>query len=457
MSGSILRFLFFIIVALWSVPALAIERPKPAPEFKEYKGLKSLFLSPVLRAQQMPSTRPSETDETNILKHPNINHITTRKNTMTLCQDVAPYSHKSWAHRAGRVARIAAAHGADHIEEIRIQPRFSGLKGPVLSIMRKDLENALVHNIGSSAEIFHNAKQTAPDHTACANRFSWETDTEYRAHIDLIDSDKSPLYRIDGITRARAHMGQNFMGSLGIKVPISHNLNKDEDLLTVDDTQSVGQYDIAYASQPMSLGHLSMHGFFTLKPDLYLAGHAGYLEEKFIGIGGEILYRPHTKPWAIGFDLWRTAKRDAVKEGQLSFHNNNTQTSAFINGWYEMPRTPVTLGLSIGRFLDGDFGGEIKTIYKPKSGWSAEMFARYSNEFDTSLDNNQTTNATIGLRLSAPLESLHLHPENSRATIEVAPFRKDKRQRIHNEYPLYDLTDPWSTHNLHRYWDEFTQ
>ena len=213
-----MRFSFIICaILLWPSITGAVTVPKKSPEFKSYRGISSLFLSPQKKAAQILKVRPNKTNETQILRHDEINSINEDESALTLCHDVNPHSHRSWANQAGRAARIVSKHGGKNIEDIRIQPQFSGLKGPTLSIMRKDLENLLVHKNGSPAEIFHNSKQASQDRAVCANRFKIETDTEYRVQYDFFDSDKAPLYRIQNIGHARAHLGRNFMGSLGVK------------------------------------------------------------------------------------------------------------------------------------------------------------------------------------------------------------------------------------------------
>lgn len=354
----------------------------------------------------------------------------------------------------GRASRIISNNANKDIETIIIQPRYSGLRGPSLSLMRNDIERTMRDNAGSPAEIFHNVKRAQNKKDICQNRFSFEYDIELKTQVDLRDSDKSPLYRSYGVVNTRMHMARNFMGSLGIRVPIAQNLDKEiTDFIRFDRDDLIGADVVGFAQQPINIEHATLNGFFTPTPDVYIGAQAGLIDERFIGFGGELLYRPFDKPWAIGFDLWGTARRSSFEGNGFTWDSNNRHVSAFINGYYDFQNRPYNLGLSLGRFIDGDYGGELTAAYKPKAGWRLEGFARYSDEANRTLDNS-TTHMETGLRLTIPLEQLRGVPANSRATFEESPFGRDKRQRVDNQYPLYTLTDPWSSANIYQNWND---
>ena len=348
----------------------------------------------------------------------------------------------------------AAAHP---IENIVIQPHYSGLRGPSLSLIRKDLEKAMRDNTASHAEIFHNAVIKNHTRVACKTPLTLDYDIEIKSHIDLVDSDKAPLYRTYSVINARTGLGQNLMGSLGIRIPFKHNLGREtSDLIRFDRTDMIGSDVIGFAEQPINIEHATLNGFFTPAPNLYLGAQAGLIDERFIGFGGELLYRPHTKPWAIGFDLWGTARRSSFEGNGFTWDPKNKHVSAFVNTYYDFQNKPFNIGLSVGRFIDGDYGGELTAAYKPKPAWRFEGFARYSNAANRTL-NNGTTHMEAGLRITMPLEQLKSAPLNSRASIELSPIGRDKRQRVDNQYPLYTLTDPWSSANIYQYWNDITK
>ncbi len=375
---------------------------------------------------------------------------------MSECIETLPYNHSPLIEDINIRAREMANTIDAAQETLSFQPHFSGLKGPKLTIMRRDLERALIHNRGSAQEIYHNAAMSPATPSACNKALKTSWDIELRHHIDVFESDRSPLSRSNLIVNNRLNFGGYFLGTSSINTPLYDNLERDNDLRILNRTDPIRQDVLGFAWQGLNIERLMLSGFATPKPNLYIAGHAGYLEEMFFGLGGELLYRPNNSPFAIGMEAWGTMKRTPYLGSWTTLDDDNTQTSALLNLWYDMPTTPLTFGLSGGRFLDGDYGGMAKAVYKPAQGWSIEGYATYSNEREQQLDGD-TSHMIAGLRLTMPLGQFKGLPDNSHQTIDIAPFARDKGQRIDNAYPLYDLTDPWHTKNIYRDWNRITK
>src|SRR5258708_3905774 len=70
--------------------------------------------------------------------------------------------------------------------------------------------------------------------------------------------------------------------------------------------------DIANYLKKEKIGfeNVSTSYFFKLAPEIYGRVSGGYLEQMFAGVGGELLYRPFGKRWAIGVDLWTVRQRE---------------------------------------------------------------------------------------------------------------------------------------------------
>ena len=131
-------------------------------------------------------------------------------------------------------------------------------------------------------------------------------------------------------------------------------------------------------------------------------------------------------------------------------------TSALLNIHYDIPTTDYTIGFGGGRYLDGDIGIEARGIYRPSQGWQIEGFATVSSENDKTY-NNKNTNLFAGLKVTMPLGQFKGLPNNSRQTFDFKPLARDKGQRINNPYPLYDITDPWQTRELYKYWNRVVE
>jgi hypothetical protein len=439
-----------------SLSSFAHAKGQPLASIQQnFKGL-SHYVFDQEKIIHLTPSRPTSTNIAKIEIDSGLTNILVDDQNITGCLHTNPYDHQSVTKQFGRGARVVANNSASPIEALSAQPYFSGLKGPKLTIMRKDLERALINQSGSASEIFHNALIESPTRTACDTSMTYNWDIELNHHIDVYDSDKAPLIRSDIILNNRLHFGGYFLGTVSTRHNLYDNLDNEPDLRILSRPDPLRQDVLGFAWQGLNLNRAMISGFATPIPDLYLAGHAGYLEEMFFGIGGEFLYRPYDSALSIGGELWSTSKRVPYLGGVTTLDDDNRQTSALLNLWYDAPFHPYAIGLSAGQFLGGDTGGQLRARYTPKPGWIVEGYGTYSNESDQSLDNDEDTDFEAGLRLTMPLGNLKILPSNSRQTFDIKPFARDKGQRLNNPYPLYDLTDPWQAKNLYRYWDDIT-
>ena len=454
--GRFLSLIAFLTIGFSFSASAAEERPLPSV-VSEFKGIKNfLFDDPISKPFLMPS-RPQYTDAPAMSRHSDISTVQEDGKNLNACLETLPYDHHSMIERVGQAARVMVNHTAAPIEQFTIQPFFSGLKGPKLTLMRRDLERALVYHQGSANEIYHNSVITSdPRAILCRTKDRFQWDAEIRTHIDVFESNHAPLYRSDLILNGRIHLTRHFMGSLGLRNRLHDNLIDDPNLRILDRFDPIRQDVFGYAQNRQGIDHAMISGFATPAPDFYIAGHGGFLEEMFFGLGGEVLYRPYDSVLAIGAEAWATTKRIPFDGAWNTLDNGNRQTSALLNLWYDMPRYPLQFGASYGQFLDGDVGGQFKARYTPAPGWQIEGFATLTNQDDRTLDNNDDTKLFAGLKLTMPLGNLAALPDNSRMSVDFKPFARDKGQRIETPYSLYDLTDPWHTNTIYRYWDDLT-
>ena len=110
------------------------------------------------------------------------------------------------------------------------------------------------------------------------------------------------------------------------------------------------------------LRKMALDYIFPINSDITAKVSAGYLEWMFGGIGGEVLYMPDDKPWALGADLYWLKQREY--DQKFSFLDYETIT-AFANFYYDLPFYDLRFRARIGRFLAKDVGinFEISKLY----------------------------------------------------------------------------------------------
>src|SRR6185295_1740031 len=93
--------------------------------------------------------------------------------------------------------------------------------------------------------------------------------------------------------------------------------------------------------------------YFKLSPVIYGRVSAGYLEWMYAGFGGEVLYRPFGRRWALGADLWGVRQRDF--DGLFSLRNYQTITG-HVTAYYALPWHDIHVAASAGQYLARDKG-----------------------------------------------------------------------------------------------------
>ena len=101
---------------------------------------------------------------------------------------------------------------------------------------------------------------------------------------------------------------------------------------------------------------MSLDYFFNINSDINAKLSFGYLEWMFGGIGGQILYKPQNKNWALGIDSYWVKQREFNQK--FSFREYDTVTG-FLSFYYDIPFFDMRLKTSIGKFLGKDKGIDI--------------------------------------------------------------------------------------------------
>lgn len=101
---------------------------------------------------------------------------------------------------------------------------------------------------------------------------------------------------------------------------------------------------------------MSLDYFTSLHRDIYAKLSIGYLEWMFGGIGGQVLYKPENKNWALGIDTFWVKQREF--DQKFSFRDYETITG-FLSFYYDIPFYKMRLKTSAGRFLGKDKGIDI--------------------------------------------------------------------------------------------------
>ena len=195
-------------------------------------------------------------------------------------------------------------------------------------------------------------------------------------------------------------------------------------------------------SDKYHLKRMQFNYFGSLSSNIYTKISAGIFEEMFGGVGGEVLYRPFAKNYAIGAEIWRVKQREYNM--LFSFRNYET-TTGHINLYYTEPRSQVTVALKGGRFLaedsglNFDFSRRFKTGLRIGAFFSLTDISKY--EFgEGSFDK--------GFYFSVPIDTFLNKYQKRNLGWGLRPLTRDGAAFLNHSYYLWGMTEAGSKMNL---------
>jgi len=187
-------------------------------------------------------------------------------------------------------------------------------------------------------------------------------------------------------------------------------------------------------SSRLTMPNLQLTTTRRLGADLYGMAYAGMLESMYGGAGGELLYRPMGERWAIGADTNWVKQRDFRQN--FSFRAYHVMTGQ-VTGYFDTGYKDVTLKLSAGRYLAGDWGTTIDVSREFHNGVRMGAYATFTN---VSAQRFGEGSFDKGIYVSIPFDLMLLSSHVDTATILWQPLLRDGGARLNRRYTLYDLT-----------------
>ncbi len=370
-------------------------------------------------------------------------------------------AHETTPRQLATAGINMANHAGPHIETLSIRPEKYNLKGPRIGLNRRDLENALAHKQGSAEEIWQNATFDAKGKDKNQNNYrlsQLKTDS-FSLILDnqfsLSEDDSGILYRsgIIGGMKTTQFLGL-IHGAADLRLNLAHNLERLNEIRPPS-FLPVRANVSDFADSVLSLDRSYLTFTHSITPEFHGALSGGYLEEMYGGLGGEVLYRPFGKRFALGAEGWLAVKRDPNTIMHMGFTPDRV-LSGHINGWYSIPEQNITIKAQIGRYLAEDIGATIALQHEFSNGATIEGFTTITNEQDYSVFGG-TTHAYNGLRLSVPLGGQKYLPNNSAVHVSAKPFGRNYGQSLDKPLDLYKETDALSYKHLARHWHDITE
>jgi hypothetical protein len=368
----------------------------------------------------------------------------------------------STPRQIGDAARYLSNIAGETPEQIILHIRSYGLRGIDITLNRTDLERAFLKHQGSTEEIWqttsfvHDGKDI-PLSQVLAEMRGAKPEEGFKLNVlndvSLSEEDSGLLYRTALGLSYSEYLNRNFLSFISGRLNLRDNLEKLNDYRGVSLMPVRGDID-KFTENRVLIDRNYFMGLATMAEDLHIASAIGYLEEMYMGLSGEVLYRPFDKNWAIGIESALAFKRDPYTFSALA-PNGDHILSGFLNTYYEVPNTGTTIKASVGRFLAGDVGGTLGVSNEFKNGVKLSANISASNYSDRDVYGGKT-NVYTGIQVSLPLGNLSFMPNGSRIITNAAPLGRDTAQRLDNPTDLYERTEALSYRHITRQWSQFS-
>lgn len=355
----------------------------------------------------------------------------------------------SWA------SRIAANHLPFEVEEITIVEIIGALEVSRVTVLRSDLER---HALGRSspAEIMaHTEFETPRTNWKEANTgyartdiypvFNWWLAPELQQHVG---DPSAGIYLADvdlelGLVYALTpKIGFSFVG----RRFLFGNLSKIE-RESNSQLPRVRSDIVKYLQNGKThIERLQADYISGLAPNWYVRASAGLFEGMFGGVGGEILYKPFGKPYAIAVDLNWVKQRDF---NQLFSFRDYEVVTGHATLYYELPFYDMRATISAGRYLAKDRGVTFDFSRRFPNGVRVGAFATFTN---VSAEQFGEGSFDKGFYISIPLELLLTRRTQQTGNFLFRPLTRDGGQKLAIGPRLFDFFENRNRADFEREW-----
>ena len=368
---------------------------------------------------------------------------------------IASSRFKSITRSAGRTARIAASLAPDEVEKINIYS------------MNGDYEVAKL-SIGKDRFVKADKKKISPSELLTTTQIdSLDSEPLYRdaSFIPSVDFPEfnwtmSPALKHQIGGPEGFYLGQLFWKtdttlkfkrnlllytSFGINIYDTFNDLNNPSQSTIPKVRSDIQEYLTQGKN--NIQRMQIEYFSSPYKDIFARLDLGLLEEMFGGIGGEILYRPFKKKYALGISIHKVKQRGFNQ--RFSFNEYST-TTGHLGLYYDFPYQ-IRSQVLIGKYLAGDKGATLDLSRRFKSGFTLGVFATKTN---LSAEEFGEGSFDKGFYLSIPTQLFYSDYRSGNISFGLHPLTKDGGALLNKHNSLISILGDSNHSSIMRDWDK---
>ncbi len=327
-------------------------------------------------------------------------------------------------------SRILANNSPKNIDKITIVNLEQGVETLRASINRNDLVESVAKGpVDESLFIFNEEESLYSTAISRVNEqlypnFSWSI----RPHMSgtLQHQIQFYFYQLEALISMDYAVRKGLYVQALVGVDINNNFDKYIWHIPDGELHHVRQDRRLYLTEGTS-GIRRLAFDYVFSPTKNIKGRltGGILEWMYGGVGGELLYSPDHKMWAIGIDTYWVKQREF--DQKFSFRDYETVTG-FLTYYQDLPFYNMRLKASVGKFLGKDQGLLLDISRRFETG--ARIGAKVAlTDCDAACVGEGRFHKAIYFNL--PMDLFYVNrTTRSRAPYEWAPLTKDAGQQV---------------------------
>lgn len=260
-------------------------------------------------------------------------------------------------------------------------------------------------------------------------------------NVRLFVNDPSGAFHYDiySLAQYRKHFGRGFFLDSGVRFTLLEDVSDVTQASNSELPHVRSDIALYLQGERLNLDKFLVNKYTLLGERVFSRLSAGYYEEMFAGLGGQVLYLPRTGDWAV--DVTIDWLRQRTPDGYLGFRDYAVLT-ALGALHYRVPALGLTATTRAGRFLARDKGVRFELKRRFRSG--VELGAWY-----TVTDGDDTTSPGTpddpyydkGIYMLVYLNAMLTKDTQAFAAMSIAPWTRDVGQMVVSPGDLYNLVE----------------
>ncbi len=377
---------------------------------------------------------------------------TISRNDATLKVTISNRRYDRAAQALGRIVRVLSRLAPDDIDIFDITLTTGDLPVTRMTLSRAGLERVLLSG-GGTEEILTLARFEPGSRETVGTKGAFPS-----VGFGLRPGFRQSLFDPDDPFRYQfllnAGLAVSLAPGLTLETSAGINLINNFDEITRESDSALPRVrsDFARYLQEGATGltTLQLSYRFKLGRQTFARFTGGILEEMFAGVGGEILFKPHGKPWALGGNLFAVQQRDFDKGFRLRDYQTVTGHGSL---YYDLPFHDYTAVVHAGRYLAGDYGATFELKRRFDTGVEIGAFATLTN---VPFDEFGEGSFDKGLIIRIPFGWFSPFPTREEYRIDLRPLTRDGGQRLTNTPLLFEEIRHETVGEVVRNFDGFT-